>query len=110
MPFNGYCPFVLFGYLCLLCVIFGASSINFSLLNLLFFQFSLSFSHESLNEVILSNMMFAPSSASVLSGSGPVFTATVNMLAATPALTPNGAFSTTIPSQGSTPAFLSPHR
>lgn len=59
----------------------------------------------SRNSGILPKTTFAPSSVSMRSGRGPVFTATVKTLADTPARTPSGAFSTTMASHGSTPAF-----
>lgn len=54
------------------------------------------------------NRRFAPSSSSAESGNGPVFTAIVNIPAATPAFTPSGAFSTTTASFGAIPAFSIP--
>ena len=51
------------------------------------------------------NKMLAPSCRSTLSGSGPVFNAMVKIPAATPALTPNGAFSMTTASLACMPAF-----
>ena len=52
--------------------------------------------------------MSAPASISAESGSGPVLTAMVNAPAATPAITPKGAFSITIVSLGQTLHFFMP--
>ena len=52
----------------------------------------------------------APSSASTSSASGPVLAAMVNTPAATPARTPNGAFSTTMASHGRNLILPSPFR
>ena len=67
--------------------------------------------HCSLSWAMHGKSRCAPSFVNASSGSGPLFTATVKHPAATPARTPKGAFSTTMPWYGLRfPAFFNPIR
>ena len=62
-------------------------------------------SHSSLNAGMEGKSRLAPASHKTWTGNGPVFTAIVKIPAATPACTPNGAFSITMASLGLSPPF-----
>ena len=68
-----------------------------------YFNDSNSLSHSLQSASIDGNTRFAPAWVSTSSFNGPVLAATVKRPAATPAVTPSGAFSTTITSSGAKP-------